>query len=516
MARSFSESELGELARVYHRKLSATSLLARAGIDRESQPSWDSHTSRDFWWEVGEEVASGRGGPDAADRVLAFAAEEYPGNDVFRRSAGGPSHGSPAPASVPAPASAAAGSAAAVPGVSVGGGRAAEPFGRSGPSGSAAPVSVLGTIVVVDAVGFSRNGALVHLEWRKGISAVTAQAAAAVRIPADSMYFNDRGDGFMMIVEGRVPAEAVVADFTRELRIALGEYNRTRNSVGRIRLRVAVHEGRAFVDGTGLAGTPAIVTARLVDAKELRGVLGKADGPDTALIVSDAIYQSTVAERLRGLDPDDFVRVEVDMEKYQGVAWIAGRENADTADTAGAAGSGEEARTVAAEQLPVPEPATGRWDFLISCTEADVDWGQWIAHQLQVADYKVHLDALDMVAGTGRVAEWHDAVQYSTRTIAVLSESYLTAARKIQSQWQAAWESDGTGAGEGGVERRLIPVVVRPCSPGGLLGGITPIDLISRLDDREVAREYLLEEIEATLTGRRRRSATAPPFPGRS
>ncbi|MCK9929190.1 toll/interleukin-1 receptor domain-containing protein [Frankia sp. Mgl5] len=499
MARSFSESELGELARVYHRKPSATSLLDRAGIKRESQPGWGSHSSLDFWREVGEEVESGRGGSNAVDRILAIAAEEYPGNAVFRRSAGDLSSGSLA-----------------------GGGRAADPFGSSGTSGSPAPLSVLGTIVVVDAVGFSKNGALLHLEWRKGIGTITAQAAAIVGIAADLMHFNDRGDGFMLIIDGRIPAETVVVDFTRELRIALGEYNRTRNSAGRIRLRIAVHEGRAFVDGTGLAGTPAINTARLVDADELRSVLKQSDGPDTALIVSDVIYQSTVTERLRGLDPDDFVRVEVKTEKYQGVAWIAGREDAGAARVAR---PGEETRPMAGEQLSVPEPATGRWDFLISCTDDDADWGQWIAHQLQVAKYKVHLDAFDMVPGTARVERWHDAVRYSARTIAVLSESYLTATREIQSQWQEAWRSDGaavekTAGGDGaaveeaGIERRLIPVVVRPCSPDGLLGGITPIDLTSRRGDRDLARQYLLEEIEATLTGRRRKSDSAPPFPG--
>ncbi|OHV19634.1 TIR domain-containing protein [Parafrankia soli] len=515
MARSFSESELGELARVYHRQRSATLLLALAGIDRERHPSWDSTTSRDFWQAVGEQVASGWGGPDAADRILAVAAEEYPANDVFRRSVGALSSSSPA----------AVGSAAAVTGTSARSGRVADPFGSSGTSDSPGPLSVLGTIVVVDAVSFSKNGALVHLEWRRGISAVTARAASAAGIPAEFMHFNDRGDGFMLIVDGRIPAETVVADFTRELRIDLGRYNSTRNSTGRIRLRIAVHEGRAFVDGTGLAGTPAINTARLVDADELREVLRKSDALDTALIVSDAIYQSTVSERLRGLDPDDFVRVEVKTEKYKGVAWIAGRGNADAAR---AAGSGEEARLMAVEQLSVPEATTGRWDFLISCTAADEDWGQWIAHQLQTAKYKVHLDAFDMVAGRGRVAEWHDAVRYSTRTIAVLSENYLTAAREIQAQWQAAWEGDGTGAGnnsagdgggkggEGGVERRLIPVVVRPCYPDGLLKGITPIDLTRLRDDRDAARDHLLEEVAASLSGRRRRSEDPPPFPGES
>ncbi|ABW16221.1 conserved hypothetical protein [Parafrankia sp. EAN1pec] len=524
MARSFSESELVELATVYHEKRSARSLLERAGIDPGSHPSWDSLTSLDFWRAVGAQVTSGWGGSDTADRILAAAARDYVGNDVFRRPAGGPPHGSPVPASAPAPVSAAAGSAAAVSGASAGGGRAAEPFGRSGPPGSPDPLSVLGTIVVVDAVGFSKNGALVHLEWRKGISAITARAAAAVGIPPGLMHFNDRGDGFMLIIDGRVPPETVVADFTRELGIALGEYNRTRNSAGRIRLRIAMHEGRAFVDGTGLTGTPAIVAARLVDAEELRDVLRRSDGPDSALIVSDVLYQSTVIERLRGLDPEDFVRVAVTMAKYDGVAWIAGRENADAAQPGG---SGETART-APESLSAPSPATGRWDFLISCTAADEDWGQWIAHQLKTAKYEVHLDAFDMVAGRGRVAEWHDAVRYSTRTIAVLSENYLTAAREIQAQWQAAWEGDGTGAGnnsagdgggkggEGGVERRLIPVVVRPCYPDGLLKGITPIDLTRLRDDRDAARDHLLEEVAASLSGRRRRSEDPPPFPGES
>ncbi|OAA26872.1 hypothetical protein UG55_101152 [Frankia sp. EI5c] len=284
MVSFLSDSELRELSKVYHRGNIASSLLRRAGIARNVQPVFDS-TSLDFWRAVDESLADGRVGPEVAGRILALAREEYPGNPVFAGAGGG----TPRPRS---------------------------------DSQSSGAFPVMGAIIVVDAVGFSKNGALIHLEWRQGLRAVTARALAATPIPAELVHFNDRGDGFMAVVDGQIPVYTVAADFVRELETTLGEYNRGRNDLGRVRLRIALHQGQVFVDGTGLSGTPAIDAARLVDAPQVRAVLRQHPELHSALIVSDLLFRSTVVERFRGLAPEDFDRVDVHMEKYEGVAWL--------------------------------------------------------------------------------------------------------------------------------------------------------------------------------------------------
>jgi hypothetical protein len=47
----------------------------------------------------------------------------------------------------------------------------------------------------------------------------------------------------------------------------------------------------------------------------------------------------------------------------------------------------------------------GRWDFFLSYTATDLAWAEWIAWQLEAADYRVLFQAWDMVAGSNWSAD---------------------------------------------------------------------------------------------------------------
>lgn len=345
MAAFFSDPVLRELARVYYRINNAIVLLQRAGLDRDIQPTLDKSSPREFWVGVDYLLADGQVKREVGSQVLALALEDYPGNGIFNGAVGGQGivapAPSPAPASSPAPAPAPAPSPVLAP--------APAPLASSAPPGSSSSVSftspappgggplpVMGAIVVVDAVGYSRHGALTNLEWRAGLRDITGTALRAASIPDELAHFNDRGDGYLAVIDGRVPVHTVAAEFIRQLRLALTGYNRTRNSEGRIRLRIALHLGQVLVDRTGLTGRPAVTAARLVDSPPVRAVLKENEALDTALIVSDDLYESTIVERFGGLEPERFVQIEVAMDKYTGVAWLERHESAGVAGTVGA------------------------------------------------------------------------------------------------------------------------------------------------------------------------------------
>jgi hypothetical protein len=147
---------------------------------------------------------------------------------------------------------------------------------------------------------------------------------------------------------------------------------------------------------------------------------------------------------------------------------------------------------------------SAEWDFFVSYTQADREWAEWIAWQLEEDGQRVMVQAWDMVPGTNWVQGMQDAVSRSRRTIAVLSGAY-PASRFGSSEWQAAFASD-----PGGEERRLLVVRVEDCERPGLLGQIVGTDLFGL--SPEDARHRLRQMVQAALTGRAKPDS-APPFP---
>ncbi|WP_239311730.1 MULTISPECIES: TIR domain-containing protein [unclassified Frankia] len=480
MSERLTELEIRALAGAFATSLSAVQLLERAGVDRLEQPSWaPAQSPLAFWVEVNNFLDSG-GLPDGRRRILAAAAERYPANPVFAQArdfAAGFSAAGTAAGHGPA-------AAAGVPG------------GFSSPDGLPLPYTVL----ALDAVRFSAHGTLVQLAWRRGLREIVDEACGRTGIAADAIQLQDRGDGFLGVVAVSVPKATLAADFVRELRIALRAFNRTRNDTGRVRVRLALHHGDVIVDGTGFAGQPTIVAARLVDAPPVRQVLADAPSEDLALIVSDELYAATVAEQLRGLDPGEFREVTVEVPKFSGTAWVQ----------VPAAGRGAETDRAAAERpaaaVTDDKPAdAARWDFLVSAAEADENWGTWIAWELEQRGYRVHIETWDALPGQHDLRRLDDAIRYSERTLVVLSDNYLQAV-EVQAEWHAAWQRDPDG-----MRRRLIPVRVAECKPDGLLRGIVAIDLVGL--PREAAATELVEQVKRSLAGRYR-PAGPPPFPG--
>lgn len=126
-------------------------------------------------------------------------------------------------------------------------------------------------------------------------------------------------------------------------------------------------------------------------------------------------------------------------------------------------------------------------DFFISYNRADKQWAEWIAWTLEEAGYSVILQAWDFRPGGNFVLDMQQAATNSQKTIAVLSESYLKSSF-TQPEWAAAFADDPQS-----LERKLIPMRVKPCKPEGMLRPICYVDLVG-LSEAE-AKERLLESM---------------------
>ncbi len=472
-----TDEEVMMLARVFHRSSSAMMVLERAGLERWRQPSWTERTSLEFWEEVNDQLSLGALA-DGRISLLAAAAQLYPANKVFA-TAGGATAGGATP--TPAPA-------------------------------GAVPPSAGSVLLAVDAVRFGPAGVGVPVAWRDGLRQLLNRAARDGGLPADAVSAQDRGGGLLGVLRDDVPAERVVADLMRGLRLVLHAYNQTRGESGRVRLRVALHQGRVVADeGAGVRGDAAQAASRLVDTPALSRLLGEFPAAEMAIIISAALFAATVDRRLRNLDPGAFQRVDTDVPGLAGPAWVqAGPAVAGAADGAQVLAADQRSGPPAGAPIVTEELRTvAGWDFLVSAAEEDGAWGEWCAWQLEEQGYQVHLDLWDVVAGDHSVSRLDEAVSHSKRTLVILSEHYL-ASEKVQAEWQTAWLADPTG-----MKRRLIPVRVADYHPEaemGLLQGISPINLVGLGDD--AARRTFVDEIRRAIEGRYRPSEP-PPFPGR-
>lgn len=141
-------------------------------------------------------------------------------------------------------------------------------------------------------------------------------------------------------------------------------------------------------------------------------------------------------------------------------------------------------------------------DFFISYTHADKAWAEWIGYVLEEANFSVIIQAWDFRPGSNFVLEMQRAAAEAARTILVLSPDYLKS-QFASPEWAAAFSSDPQG-----LNRKLLPVLVRPCQPTGLLTSLVQIRIADMPE--EIARATLL----AGIDNKRAKPATRPHFPG--
>ncbi|MER9076646.1 toll/interleukin-1 receptor domain-containing protein [Mesorhizobium sp. M0904] len=141
-------------------------------------------------------------------------------------------------------------------------------------------------------------------------------------------------------------------------------------------------------------------------------------------------------------------------------------------------------------------------DFFISYTHADTAWAEWIGYVLEEAGLTVTIQAWDFRPGSNFVLEMQRAAAEAVRTILVLSPDYLKS-QFTSPEWAAAFTSDPQG-----LNRKLVPVLVRPCQPIGLLTSLVQIRIIDMPE--ETARATLLAGIDSN----RAKPLTRPNFPG--
>jgi hypothetical protein len=142
-------------------------------------------------------------------------------------------------------------------------------------------------------------------------------------------------------------------------------------------------------------------------------------------------------------------------------------------------------------------------DFFISYTSRDEAWATWVAWRLELAGYRVVIQAWDFRGGNF-VTQMEAAVRKAEWLLAILSESYL-GSKWGREEWAAYLKM---------TPRSIIPVQIEDINTRSLLGQLQRIKLVGLAE--EAAQEKLLDEINrlAGQPGHDPREREIGHFPG--
>jgi hypothetical protein len=140
-------------------------------------------------------------------------------------------------------------------------------------------------------------------------------------------YYEDRGDGVLLLVHPRVPKSWLVTVLPEKLEAALASHNAlvaqqepVRAAATQVRLRIAVNAGEVTFDRHGVVGAAIDYTFRLAEAPPLKEAF--ANSPDVCgLIVSDWFYEDVVYHHADAR-PDGYEHVEGQVKQTPLSAWM--------------------------------------------------------------------------------------------------------------------------------------------------------------------------------------------------
>jgi hypothetical protein len=191
-------------------------------------------------------------------------------------------------------------------------------FGRDGwtPSGKCA-------FFVCDIVGFTAGSrsdrAREHM--RLALYSMLEDCFDEAGLPPVECYHEDRGDGVMVVLPPGLDAARLVHPLIDLLRGRLRDHNDLAAEIARIRLRTALHLGRAKSDGRGIVGTDANHVFRLLDAAGFKAALN-GSGAVLGVLASQALYEEVIRDARGLIDPDEFRPVEVENKETRATAWL--------------------------------------------------------------------------------------------------------------------------------------------------------------------------------------------------
>ncbi|SMC61660.1 nucleotidyl cyclase domain-containing protein [Kibdelosporangium aridum] len=182
-------------------------------------------------------------------------------------------------------------------------------------------------IVAVDIEGSTTRTNKARASLRNAMYELLEEALLISGIKEHHRDVIDRGDGAFILIHpvDDAPKTVLLTTVIPTLAELLAQYEPERPD-HRFRLRAAVHAGEVHYDNRGWYGEDLDVTARLLDAPELKRRL-KQTKARLILVVSHDIYRSVVRHGYDGIDDASYqqvVQVQIGRRRQRGWVQIPG------------------------------------------------------------------------------------------------------------------------------------------------------------------------------------------------
>ncbi|WP_319601233.1 hypothetical protein [Streptomyces sp. ID01-9D] len=184
-------------------------------------------------------------------------------------------------------------------------------------------------VVSVDARRSGQYNDAEKPRMRQRIYRVLESALAQAGVVRDAVHMEDRGDGVLMSVPGRIAVSRLLGLWMVEVHENLREENGS--LLVPLGLRVAMHVGPVRHDSRGISGRAVDLTCRLADSSVARELLDR-ERADLVLAVSDSLYADVVQAGGKFIDPARFAPARLALKEGAVTAWLhlPGRPAPDT------------------------------------------------------------------------------------------------------------------------------------------------------------------------------------------
>ncbi|PVE04567.1 hypothetical protein [Streptomyces scopuliridis] len=154
---------------------------------------------------------------------------------------------------------------------------------------------------------------------RARIYRVLEAAFTHAKVARDAVHMEDRGDGVLLAVAGRIAVTRLLGLWLVEVHENLRDENRAlRVPLG---LRVGMHVGPVRHDDRGISGRAVDLACRLADSPVARRLLD-AERADLVLVVSDALYEDVVSSGGKFIEPAHYALARLKIKEGDVNAWF--------------------------------------------------------------------------------------------------------------------------------------------------------------------------------------------------
>ncbi len=177
-------------------------------------------------------------------------------------------------------------------------------------------------ILAVDAESYGGRQDAGQATAQEDLLRVLAQAAVLAGLNRGAWWrTRGGGDGELAVLPSSEPEVAVVDDFVRHLANEVRKTNRSRSADYQLRLRLAVHFGRASVAANGYSGEGPVTATRMRDSPAAKKALS-ACSCDLVVLYSRSVFEDVIEQRYTTLLPERLKAVRVNLKETETTAWL--------------------------------------------------------------------------------------------------------------------------------------------------------------------------------------------------